>query len=137
MKQLEKKFKKQFTQLKAQIEADEDILDSDDEQSHFQFMQHFCLFNQYVTPVERHTEVALKQSKGKLSNINLREVILLDNQSTMSLFCNRRMVTNVSSSAEPLTLRSNRGTLDVDHTALIGQSTKYGFLKKPLLTSYH
>ena len=69
--QLEKKFKKQFTQLKAQIEADEDISDSDEEQSHFQFMQHFCLLNQYVPPVERHAEVALKQSKGKLSDINL------------------------------------------------------------------
>ena len=93
--QLEKKFKKQFTQLKAQIEADDEISESDDEQSHFQFTQHFCLFNQYVTPVERHAEVALKQSKGKLSDINLREVILLDNQSTMSLFCNRQMVTDV------------------------------------------
>ena len=91
--QMEKKFKKQFTRLKAQIEADEDISDSDEEQSHFQFMQHFCLLNQYVPPVEQHAEVALKQSKGKLIDINLREVILLDNQSTMSLFCNHRMVT--------------------------------------------
>ena len=42
------------------------------------------------------------------------------------------MVTNVSSSAEPLTLRSNRGTLDVDHTALIGQSTEVWFFKKAI-----
>ncbi len=127
--QLEKKFKKQFTQLKAQFEADDKISESEDDQSHFQFTQHFCLFNHYVPPVVRHAEVALKQSKGKLSDINLREVILLDNQSTMSLFCNRRMVIDVSNLAEPLTLRSNGGTLDVDHTAMIGQLTEVWFSK--------
>ena len=42
------------------------------------------------------------------------------------------MVTDVSSSAEPLTLRSNGGTLDVDHTALIGQSTEVWFSKKAI-----
>ena len=130
--QLEKKFKKQFTQLKAQLEGNDEISESEDDQSHFQFTQHFCLFNHYVPPVERHAEVALKQSKGKLSDINLREVILLDNQYTLSFFCNRRMVTDVSSSAEPLTLRSNGGTLDVDHTALIGQSTEVWFSKKAI-----
>ncbi len=42
------------------------------------------------------------------------------------------MVTDVSSSAEPLTLRSNGGTLDVDLTALIGQSTEVWFSKKAI-----
>jgi hypothetical protein len=41
--QLEKKFKKQFTQLKAQFEADDKISELEDDQSHFQFTQHFCL----------------------------------------------------------------------------------------------
>ena len=104
LEELEKKFKKQFTQLKAQLEDDEDSSDSEDEQSHFQFTQHFSLFNHYIPPIERHAEVLLKQSKGKLSDLNLREVILLDNQSTMSLFCNRRMVKNVTRSNESLTL---------------------------------
>ena len=89
LEELEKKFKKQFTQLKAQLEEEDEILDTDDEQSHFQFTQYFSLFNHYVPPIERHAEVALKQSKGKLSDLNLQEVILLDNQSTMSLFRNR------------------------------------------------
>ncbi len=110
LEELEKKFKKQFTQLKAQLEQDDEVSDSEDEKSHFQFTQHFSLFNHYVPPIECHNEVTLKQSKGKLGNLNLQEVILLDNQSTMSLFCNCRMVSNVSISDEPLTLRSNGGT---------------------------
>ena len=132
MKQLEKKFKKQFTQLKAQLKVDDEISDSEDNQSHFQFTQHFSLFNHDVPPVEHHAKVGLKQLKGKLSDMNLREVIILDNQSTMSLFCNRRMVTNVLSLTEPLSLRSNGGTLDVGQTAMIGQSTEVWFSKKAI-----
>ncbi len=66
LEELEKKFKNQFTQLKAQLEEDNEVLDLEDEQSHFQFTQHFSLFNHYVPPIERHDEVTLKQSKGKL-----------------------------------------------------------------------
>ena len=118
--------------MKAQLEESDESSDSDDNQSHFQFTQHFSLFNHYVPPIECHAEVALKQSKGKLSDLNLREVILLDNQSTMSLFCNRRMVTNVSRSTEPLTLRSNGGTLEVNHTATIGQLSEVWFSRKAI-----
>ncbi len=133
LEELEKKFKKQFTQLKAQLEQDDEVSDSEDEQSHFQFAQHFSLFNHYVPPTERHDEVMLKQSKRKLGDLNVREVlILLDNQCTMSLFCNRRMVSNVSSSNEPLTLRSNGGTLAVNQTPMINQSTEVWFSKKAI-----
>ncbi len=55
------------------------------------------------------SNLVLKQSKGKLSDLNLQKVILLDNQSTMSLFCNKLLVSNIRDSEEPLTLQSNGG----------------------------
>ena len=72
---LEKKIKsanKQFTMLKAQLKEEEDESSSDDEQSHFQFVQHYSLANHYVTPHKCHRNVSLKQSKGKLSDLDLR-----------------------------------------------------------------
>ncbi len=107
--ELEKKIKsanKQFTMLKAQLKEEEDESSSDDEQSHFQFVQHYSLANHYVTPYKCHREVSLKQSKGKLSDLDLRKVILLDNQSTMSLFCNKQLVQNIRKASEPLILKS-------------------------------
>ncbi len=82
-----KKINKQFAQLKTQIKEDED-LSSDEEQSHLQFLGVSDL-------AKSHARVSFKQSKGKLCDINLRKVILLDNQSMMSLFCNKQLVTNI------------------------------------------
>ena len=122
IEELEKKLKatnKQFTQLKAQLE-EEDESSSEDEQSHFQFMN-ISLANYYVTPSKTHDKLCLKQSRGKLTDLKLREVILLDNQSTMSLFCNKKMVSNIRKSAESLTLRSNGGSMEVHNVASIGK----------------
>lgn len=63
--ELEKKMNRLFAQPKSQIE--EDDKSSDNEQSHFQFLN------------MAHDNVVLKQSKGKLKEIDLHQVILLDN----------------------------------------------------------
>ncbi len=73
-----KRLEKQFSQLKTQIKEDQDLLD-DEEHSHVQFLA--------VSKLDK--QLSLKQSKGKLRDLDLRKVVLLDNQSTMSLFCNK------------------------------------------------
>jgi hypothetical protein len=105
---------KQFAQLKSQLE-EEDSDSSDDDQSHFQFMN-VSFLN------KRKNEMLFKQSRGKLDGLDLRQVILLDNQSTMSLFCNKRLVTNIRESDEPLTLQSNGGSMIVTKIADIGDN---------------
>ncbi len=75
IKDFKKKINKQFAQLNTQIKEVKD-LSSDEEQSHLQFMG--------VSDLTKfHARVSLKQLKGKLRNINLRKIILLDNQSMM------------------------------------------------------
>ncbi len=115
IEELEKKINKQFAQLKSQME--EDDKSSEDEQSHFQFIH----ISKNVSPEKAHNNVVLKQSKGKLKDLDLRSIILLDNKSTMSLFCNRKLVTNVCDSDEPLTLQSNGGSMKVYQVADIGK----------------
>ncbi len=124
-----KRTNKQFTLLKAALEDDDDDDSMDDDHSHFQFMQHFSLANHYVTPEKSHNDLSLKQSRGKLSDVDLRQVILLDNQSTMSLFCNKRLVQSIRRSLEPLILKSNGGSMTVHQVASIGKKAEVWFLK--------
>ena len=92
-------------------------------------------------------DILLKQSKKKFNDLNLREIILLDNQSTMSLFCNERMVSDIKTAPIPLTLKSNGGTMQVNKVASIGDGKpKVWFLSqaitnilslKEVTASYH
>jgi hypothetical protein len=74
----------------------------------------------------------MKQSAGKMKDLHLRKVILLDNQSTMSLFCNKHMVSNIRKSSDVLTLRSNGGSMQVGHVALINKTTEVWFSPKAI-----
>ena len=113
--------KKQFTQLKTQIEEDEDMSD-DEEHSHVQF-----------TAVSKLIQrVSLKKSKGKLRDLDLRKVVLLDNQSTVSLFCNKKMVTNIQKSKRPMTLKSNGGSMGVNKIADIGEDQSDWFSEEAI-----
>jgi hypothetical protein len=62
-------------------------------------------------------DMAFKQSKKGLWGFDLREVVLLDNQSTVNIFCNKKFVSNIRLAPEPLTLKSNGGELIVYHIA--------------------
>lgn len=88
LKELEQTMKKAFSQFKVKQEES-----SDDEQSHFQFFQ-FLHTNQ-VSLQSLHDQVAFKQLRSKLSNPNLCKILLVK-QSTMSLFCNKKLVSNLS-----------------------------------------
>ena len=124
IEEFEKKLKnanKQFMQLKSQLKEEDDN-SSEDDQSHFQFFTiPEASDDDVISPGEIHRNIVLKQSKGKLKDLRLRLIILLDNQSTMSLFCNRKLVANVQDADEPLTLQSNGGSMKVYQVEDIGK----------------
>jgi hypothetical protein len=55
--------------------------------------------------------------------MNLRDMILLDNQSTVDLFCNRKLVSRVWKTDESMTVHGNGGTISTKMKAHI---TNYG-----------
>ncbi len=75
--------------------------------------------------------MVLNQS-GKLINLDLREVILLNNQLTMLLFCNSKLISNKCKPDKPLKLQSNRGTMMINHIANIGEGQSVWFSKKAI-----
>ena len=108
-----KNLKKSFAQLKAAQEDGSDS-DSSEEMSHFQYGSSS---SSVASIREEGMDMTFEQSKKGMSGFNLREVILLDNQSTVDIFCNKKLVSNVRRAPESLTLKSNGGELIVSHIA--------------------
>ena len=95
--------KKACAQLQAALEGVDDYsFDSTNGQSHFQFL---------------HIETMLSQHS--LKDMDLCKVILLDIQSTVSLFCNHHFALSFSKAERPLKLQSNGGTMKIHRAANI------------------
>ena len=150
--------KKSFTTIQSKIEElekedDSDLTDSDDESgedSHFQYGRdehshgfQMLQFEHQITGVvpeegmmfqqtfeDRNQDVLFKQNHGKKVNLDLRNIILLDSQSTMDLFCNPQLVTKITKASTKMRLKSNGGTMNVHHKACIeGYKTDVWFSK--------
>ncbi len=83
--------KKSFAQLKS-AQEDESCSDSSGEMLHFQYASRI---NGGRSLHEEFVDMTFKQSKKGLRGFDLREVILLDNQSTVDVFCNKKLVRNI------------------------------------------
>ncbi len=108
-----KNLKKSFVQLKSAQEGDSSS-NSSEEMLHFQYGSRIngggCLPKALM-------DMAFKQSMKGLRGFDLRGVILLDNQSTVDIFCNKEFVSNIRPAPEPLIKKSNGGELIAHHIA--------------------
>ena len=113
MKNMKKKFSTVNTQLEQLKENDSDPSDSEDEEceSHFQMMTNGFQFTQLEEEFEPKIAKSFKQADDrKTIKLDLREVILLDSQSTMDLTCNPTLVKETFKSSSSMKLCSNGGT---------------------------
>lgn len=102
-----KSVQKSFAQLQV---AAENCNDEDEEHSQFQFLQ----LNETLNRVH------FKQLQGKLNDINLREVILVDSCSTCNLFCNRQYIHNIKKPKNSLKLTRYGGSMMISKMVEIG-----------------
>jgi hypothetical protein len=107
------------TQLEKMKEAKSDISESkgEDEASHFQ-MDVALQLAQVEKEFEPRISKLFKQAGSKIK-LDLREIILLDSQSTMDLFCNSVLVSNTSKSKSSMRLKSKGGTMTVSRKATL------------------
>ena len=127
LKSMKKKVNTVNTQLAQLKEADDSDLsdsDEDEEVSHFQMSKNQFQFTQIESNFEPQIAKLFKQSHGGQKfgtkvKLDLKEVLLLDSQSTMDLFCNRALVENVNNSKTTMRLQSNGGHMIVKLTATV------------------
>ena len=71
--------------------------------------------------------------KASTAKLNLRNIILLDNESTMDLFCNKSIVNKITKSKSRLKVQSNGGSMYVTNKASIpGYKNKVWFSKNAI-----
>ena len=106
-KDMKKAFSTINTQLQ-QLQEESDLSDDSDSQeedSHFQFEQgfQFAQLDDQFEPKIRSLfkQVEPKKIKKKLK-LDLREVMLLDSQSTMDLVCNKKLVDKTFKSSKAM-----------------------------------
>jgi hypothetical protein len=112
------------TQLAQLKEADSDISESEGEEALYFQVDQALQFAQVDKKFEPRMARIFKQA-GSSIKIDLNQVILLDSQSTMDLFCNADLVSNISKSRSSMRLKSNVGTMVVTR-----KSTVEGYNKK-------
>ncbi len=62
---------------------------------------------------EHHPKVVLALKSGKFTNLDLRNVLLLDNQSTFDLCCNKTFASKIIKAENTLSMTSNGGGLTI------------------------
>ena len=68
---------------------------------------------------ERNRRLTFNKSHYKSINIELRNVILLDSQSTMDQFCNPKLVGNIYKAKKKMSLQINGCTIVINHKAQV------------------
>jgi hypothetical protein len=79
-------------------------------------------------------DMAFKQSMKGPQGFDLRGVVLLDNQSTVDIFCNKEFVSNIQPAPEPMILKSNSGELIAHHIANVAEYDEPVWFSKKAIT---
>jgi hypothetical protein len=100
-------------------EAESDISESEGEDEASNFHMNVALqFAQVEKEFEPRIAKFFKQAGPKIK-LDLREIILLDSQSTMDLFCNAALVSKTSKSKSSMRLKNNSDTTAVSRKATL------------------
>jgi Reverse transcriptase (RNA-dependent DNA polymerase) len=89
------------------VQHDANDADEDDDQDRSETGNQFLNFG-FCTPTADHDK-----------NLDLRKLILLDNQSTVDLFCNSSLVTKVWNTKDSMTVQGNGGSLTTKSKAFL------------------
>ena len=83
---------------------------------------------------ERNRKVLFKKSHFNSIKIDLRNVILLDSQYSMDLFCNTKLVRNIYKTNKNILLQSNGGTMIITHKSKVANYNPHVWFYQKYIT---
>ena len=109
-------------------EDDSDILDSDSESGSAVFQ----IERNIVSSTEKDimTNIILHNQSKLTDKLDLKNVILLDNQSTLYLICNKKLTSKIKKSDKKISVKGNRGTLTINYKSRIPGYNYYTWYRK-------
>ena len=128
--------KKVFTQLQQLQYSDSDLSDDDEEEQnlHIQIADRGLQFTQLHREFEPYNANLFNQAPYFNNKLDLGEIIILDSQSTVDLFCNQALVKETYKSSISMRLKSNGGTMVVTHKAkMAGYHKNIWFSKRAII----
>jgi hypothetical protein len=115
LKLLEKSNRKLKKSVSALQKCEED--DDDSSISSSEGTNHFQMDLELLE--ERNPKIILAFKSKKYEDLDLRNVLLLDNQSTFNLCCNKKFTSQIVKATNALTMTSNGGGLRITHKCKI------------------
>jgi hypothetical protein len=86
---------------------------------------------------EHHPRIVLALKHRKFTELDLRNLLLLDNQLTFDLCCNKKFASKIIKAKNALQMTSNGGDLKITKKCKIpGYKFWFGTARKPSPTSY-
>ena len=128
-----KSLEKSNRKLKKSVSALQKCQENDDTDSSLssEGTSHFQKGVEMLQKCNPKIVLALKSKKSK--DLDLRNVLLLDNQSTFDLCCNKRFTSKISKTSNPLIMTSNGGGLKITEKCRIpGYKYEVWFSKKAI-----
>ena len=112
----------QIRELENESDSDSDITSSDETGSKFLILKH-CYTQTMGSELKEQLILHTKYDSDE--QLDLSNVILLDNQSTLDLFCNKKLATKIDKSNLTMTVQGNGGTLGITHRVKLKGYTIY------------
>lgn len=134
-----KSLQKAMTQLQSVNNSETALSISNSTNEHDFHMQFFIHNGFQFSTLNEHFDsdirLVFNQAESKKIKLDLREVILLDSQSTIDLLCNYKLVRKIFKSNSTMTLRSNGCTMTVTKKAKISGYKKHVWFSKKAITN--
>ncbi len=131
-----KSLEKSNQKLKRSVSAPQKCEEDDDSDSSISTSEGTSLFQKALEMLEEHNPKIVSALKlRKFTDLDLRNVVLLDNQSTFDLCCNKKFTSKITKATNALMMTSNGGSLRITKKCKIpGYKYPVWYSKKAITT---